>query len=174
MVQELESVNATARQYGGYNDYQAGYVECCDEVVDPIILLGVLAGIGGLTFLLRQQVLTFITGRSFDTGYLPDQIKSVENVVSFYNDIERFSSSQNEIEDGKSGYKCYFEAAPCFLESIKLQIESRTTELELISQIFGALLEYFNTGDIKESWNRLRQHKMAANTLTCFKQFNSC
>ena len=29
-----------------YQGYGGGYVECCEEVVDPIILLGVLAGRG--------------------------------------------------------------------------------------------------------------------------------
>ena len=37
-----------ARQYGGYGGLYGGgyggYVECCEGVVDPILLLGVIVG----------------------------------------------------------------------------------------------------------------------------------
>ena len=36
-----------ARQYGGYGGVYGGYggyVECCEGVVDPILLLGVIVG----------------------------------------------------------------------------------------------------------------------------------
>ena len=70
--------HGNVRQYGGYG----GFVECCEGVVDPILLLGIIAGtslqvtmkrkfhckmnfisaLAGLTFFLQQQVVMFING----------------------------------------------------------------------------------------------------------------
>ena len=69
--------HGNVRQYGGYG----GFVECCEGVVDPILLLGIIAGkrtlhcwlkdgcksilisaLAGLTFFLQQQVVMFIMG----------------------------------------------------------------------------------------------------------------
>ena len=41
------------RQYGGYGGY-GGFVECCEGVVDPILLLGIIAG-AALRYLLLSK-----------------------------------------------------------------------------------------------------------------------
>ena len=39
----------------GLSGYGGGLVECCQYRVDPLLLLGLIAAIGGLTFFLQQQ-----------------------------------------------------------------------------------------------------------------------
>ena len=36
-----------------------GLVECCQYRVDPLLLLGIIAAIGGLTFFLQQQGINY-------------------------------------------------------------------------------------------------------------------
>ena len=38
-------------------------LQCCKKVVDPVTLLAVLAGIAGISFVLRQAAINNIAGR---------------------------------------------------------------------------------------------------------------
>merc|ERR1719323_742292 len=64
--------------YGGLGGYglggygYGGFVECCEGVVDPILLLGVIVGLAALTWWLRLQVVTYISGRSLQYDYLEE------------------------------------------------------------------------------------------------------
>ena len=101
------------RQYGGYG---GGFVECCEGVVDPILLLGIIAGIthqwpgtgcnfvtfgkyfisalAGLTFFLQQQVVMFINGgRRF--GPSED-----ENLETYFNQISNILDVNDVFEVG--------------------------------------------------------------------------
>ena len=43
---EIQAQSGASRQYGGYGNYggYGGFVECCEGVVDPLLLLSIIAG----------------------------------------------------------------------------------------------------------------------------------
>ena len=43
---EIQAQEGAGRQYGGYGNYggYGGFVECCDGVVDPLLLLSIILG----------------------------------------------------------------------------------------------------------------------------------
>ena len=93
--------HGNVRQYGGYG----GFVECCEGVVDPILLLGIIAGtslqvtmkrkfhcktnfisaLAGLTFFLQQQVVMFINGgrrfRASEDESMETYFKQISNIL---------------------------------------------------------------------------------------------
>ena len=43
---EIQAPESAGRQYGGYGNYggYGGFTECCDGVVDPLLLLSIILG----------------------------------------------------------------------------------------------------------------------------------
>ena len=43
---EIQAQEGAGRQYGGYGNYggYGGFVECCEGVVDPLLLLSIILG----------------------------------------------------------------------------------------------------------------------------------
>ena len=43
---EIQAQSGASRQYGGYGNYggYGGFVECCEGVVDPLLLLSIILG----------------------------------------------------------------------------------------------------------------------------------
>ena len=44
--EEIQAQAGASRQYGGYGNYggYGGFVECCEGVVDPLLLLSIILG----------------------------------------------------------------------------------------------------------------------------------
>ena len=61
-----------ARQYGGYGGLYGGgyggYVECCEGVVDPILLLGVIVG-NYCTLIVLYFSITFVVFSSLHLAF---------------------------------------------------------------------------------------------------------
>jgi len=160
-----------ARQF--YGDSSGGYVECCEEVVDPIILLGVIAAIAGATFFLRQQVLTFISGRrSFTEGNIENSILEHTKGIDFLIDVFESKYAGENVEDSLF---CYPKLGTCLVNSLALNLKEKpSTDLDLFVKTSSGLAEYWSTGSIKSAWKELKQIELVRRTSKCLKYFHEC
>merc|ERR1712154_430829 len=110
----MDSVAENERQYG-----YGGYVECCEGVVDPIFLFSIIAALAGLTYWLRLQVVTYISGRrSFNTDdsglfLLLTNLSKMNEVVS--------DTEENSL-------LCYTGLASCLSTASLVALKDETVE----------------------------------------------
>merc|ERR1719195_37863 len=110
----METGHQDVRQYGGYGGY-GGFVECCEGVVDPL-LLGIIAALAGLTFFLQQQVVMSIAGRRSLRTSDDDSFETYFNQISNFLDVNDIF----ETEDNQESNHCpsYSDTGSCLAKAM--------------------------------------------------------
>jgi len=187
MTEKLTDLAVSARQY--YQDNYGGYVECCEEVVDPLILFGVIAGIAGLTYFLRSQVIRFIKRRrSFDSGSEEEFLENLHNAQIVMESMASFAGllqteeekkereldeSLNEIEDNSS-MKCYVSTGICLFESLQVSLKSKSSETDILWTTLEGAVEYAVTRNISTTWPKLKKYEAVDSIAACVNNHYKC
>ena len=133
-----------------------------------------ISALAGLTFFLRQQVVTFIMGRRFSNSESFIFGNSLENLLEKeifenVNNMEKVSLVE------KSPFGCYLDFGVCLsytvIEALK---EDRWTEREIMVEVSKGFAEYLIDGQIKNTWKRLGDIHHVKLTVGCIKKLNSC
>jgi len=142
--------------YGGYGGLGGGYnqafVECCEGVVNPFILLGIIGGLAGLTFFLRQQVVTFINGRSLNQGWM------LQNLL-----MESFVAES-----------CPVQVTSCMSQALWEELQLKGSAGLLLATTAVGGLELAATKRLAATWPTLRSFPLVQKSYHCLQNFNHC
>jgi len=180
-------VEGSSRQYGGYGGGYGGFIECCQGVVDPLLLLSIIAALAGLTYWLRLQVVTFITGkkrRSFDhlqathlLGNFADH-QPTNLLESFLVDSLASGSLLNQLnllEDELPSPGCTPRLAVCLSKTLASQLAVEEEETGLGSELVESLAEWASSGSVEKTWrSKLGKRPLSSNVVHCFSKYNTC
>ncbi|XP_023323460.1 uncharacterized protein LOC111697627 [Eurytemora carolleeae] len=178
------------RQYGGYG-HGSGYgigplEECCEKKVDPIILLGVIAALAGLTFFLRQQVLTSIPiGRkleeSFSLSYLLQTISASQKYEekdvseSFVDPKVEVASEALRILKNFEIKSCKLNFSLCLSDALILSIKDVPwNDKYILHELVQGSAEYLTQGSIHSTWTNIRKIEHIKLTEKCISDYNLC
>ena len=185
-------ISLSERQYGG-----GGYVECCERVVDPIFLISIIAGmyilylylqcmilcllaLAGLTFWLRLQVVTSISAspRSFSDKTRYESLDSLlSNLAAGLENIGQLSSFEMHADGVTRKYKfqCHINFAACLSSTSMIALKERAvTEMDILAMVAEGLAEFFATGDIADTWRKLRKINHVVMAARCLNTYEIC
>ena len=131
--------------------------------------------LAGLTFFLRQQVVTFIpAGRSF-VDRNPDIMQNVLVGLGMDQRLEEFGNPVTEGVVDRSGFGCYGNLGVCIsLTAMEALMEDTVREGEIMTRVSRGLAEYLSTGDITNTWRDLREISHVVTAEKCIRKFKTC
>ena len=131
----------------------------------PQVLKSMIA-LAGLTYFLRLQVVTYISGRrSFKTP--ESSILSILTMISKLEEVEMDKQHNSLI--------CYTSVASCLSSATLIAFKDETVdERKILSLVLEGVIEYFIDGDISDTWSKLRKIKHVPITAKCLHRLKLC
>ena len=134
--------------------------------------------LAGLTYWLRLQVVTYITGRSFSNAkedLIVNALRDLDVVTGLEHVMQMYSSFGSNSDDNLYGFKCQTYFGVCLLSTSMTALKERAvSELDILTMVAEGFAEYFSTGDIGETWEKLREIKHVMMAAQCLKDFKIC
>ena len=125
-------------------------------------------------------MVTYISGRSFSGGVQEQELTLLANLdvaaglADFGQSTSTFSSQGEEVTDS-SAFKCFTDFGFCLSSSAMMAMKEDTvTEGDILTMVTDGLAEYVATGDIGNTWKKLREIKHVVMAAMCLQNFKIC
>ena len=83
--------------------------------------------------------------------------------------------SQSEEVSNSFSFGCYTDFGICLSSSLMMAMkEEKVTERDILTMVTNGLTEYLTTGDIRNTWKKLREIKHVLMAAKCLRNFKTC
>ena len=134
--------------------------------------------LAGLTYWLRLQVVTYISGRSFSDILREESLDSLlSNLASNLDNFGELSSFgiNADRDSSKFGYQCHINFGVCLSSTSMMALRERAvTEMDILTMVAEGLAEYFTTGYIADTWKKLRKINHVMMAAKCLNKYEIC